>query len=98
MEKTLQNFWGHIFLKQSCVEYKKIVWCIKNIYESIQEIYKDANVTSWATFDERLRDRHMSILMKMLGEWVRNPFIDWVEQQSVNDMGPNELLREIEKK
>ena len=47
-------------------------------------------MTSMVTFDERLRDEYFDEDNERVS---KISFIDWVEQQSGNDMGPNELLR-----
>lgn len=68
---------------------------VPEIRERIQEIRENANVTSWASFDERLRDEYFEEDTERM---TKRAFLDWVEQQPGNDMGPNELLREFEKK
>ena len=68
---------------------------VPEIRERVQEIREDAYVTSWATFDERLRDEYFDEDTERM---TKRSFLDWVEQQPGNDMGPNELLREFEKK
>jgi hypothetical protein len=68
---------------------------VPEIRERVQEIREDVYVTSWATFDERLRDEYFDEDTERM---TKRSFLDWVEQQPGNDMGPNELLREFEKK
>jgi hypothetical protein len=52
-------------------------------------------VTSWARFEERLRDEYFD---EDSDRVTKRSFLDWVEQQPGKLMGPNELLREFEKK
>jgi hypothetical protein len=52
-------------------------------------------VTSWARFEERLRDEYFD---EDFDRVTKRSFLDWVEQQSGKLMGPNELLQEFEKK
>jgi hypothetical protein len=52
-------------------------------------------VTSWARFEERLRDEYFD---EDSDRVTKKSFLDWVEQQPGKLMGPNELLREFEKK
>jgi hypothetical protein len=52
-------------------------------------------VTSWASFAERLRDEYFD---EDSDRVTKRSFLDWVEQQPGKLMGPNELLREFEKK
>src|SRR5450759_1073487 len=52
-------------------------------------------VTSWARFEERLRDEYFD---EDTDRVTKRSFLDWVEQQPRKLMGPNELLREFEKK
>ena len=52
-------------------------------------------VTSWARFEERLRDEYFD---EDTDRVTKRSFLDWVEQQPGKLMGPNELLREFEKK
>ena len=68
---------------------------VPEIRERIQEIREDANVTSWATFEERLRDEYFDEDSERMS---KKSFLDWVEQQPGSEMGPSELLREFERK
>jgi hypothetical protein len=68
---------------------------VPEIRERIQEIREDANVTSWATFEERLRDEYFDEDYERMR---KNSFLDWAEQQPGSEMGPSELLREFERK
>jgi hypothetical protein len=52
-------------------------------------------VTSWVRFKERLRDEYFD---EDSDRVTKRSFLDWVEQQPGKLMGPNELLREFEKK
>ena len=52
-------------------------------------------VPSWARFEERLRDEYFD---EDTDRVTKRSFLDWVEQQPGKLMGPNELLREFEKK
>ena len=52
-------------------------------------------VTSWARFEERLRDEYFD---EDTDRVTKRSFLDWVEQQPRKIMDPNELLREFEKK
>jgi hypothetical protein len=51
---------------------------VPEIRERIQEIREDANVTSWATFEERLRDEYFDEDSERMS---KKSFLDWVEQQ-----------------
>ena len=66
---------------------------VPEIYNKVQELR--GQVTSWAMFKERLRDEYFD---KDTEEVIRKSSLDWVEQQPRKLMGPNELLREFEKK
>ena len=68
---------------------------VLEIRERIREIREDANVTSWATFEEHLRDEYFDEDYERM---TKNSFIDWVEQQLGNEMDPSELLREFQRK
>ena len=52
-------------------------------------------MTSWTRFEERFRDEYFDEDIERV---TRRSFFDWVEQQPGKLMGPNELLREFEKK
>jgi hypothetical protein len=49
---------------------------VPEIRERIQEIREDANVTSWATFEERLRDGYFDEDYERMN---KKSFLDWVE-------------------
>ena len=68
---------------------------VPEICERIQEIWEDANVTSWATFEEQLRDEYFDEDTERMS---KKSFLDWVEQQQRNEMDSNELLREFKDK
>ena len=68
---------------------------VPEIRERIREIIEDEAVTSWAIFEERLRDEYFDEDSERI---TKRSFLDWVEKQPGNGIGPNELLREFEKK
>lgn len=68
---------------------------VPEIRERVHEIRANEQVTSWARFEERLRDEYFDEDSERV---TKRSFLDWVEQQPGKNMGPNELLREFEKK
>jgi hypothetical protein len=68
---------------------------VPEIYERVHEIRINELVTSWARFEERLRDKYFDEDTKRV---TKRSFLDWVEQQPEKHMGPNELFQEFEKK
>lgn len=68
---------------------------VPEIRERVQEIRGNEYVTSWARFEERLRDEYFDEDTERM---TKRSFLDWIEQQPGKHMGPNELLREFEKK
>lgn len=63
------------------------------IRDRVQEI-REA-VVSWVEFAERLRDEYFDEDSERM---TKRSFLEWVEQRPGNTMGPNELLRDFEKK
>lgn len=68
---------------------------VPEIRERVQEIREHEHVTSWARFEERLKDEYFDEDIEMM---TKRSFLDWVDQQPGKHMGPNELLREFEKR
>ena len=68
---------------------------VPEIRERVREIVENEAVISWAIFEEKLRDEYFDEDSERM---TKRSFLDWVEQQPGNDMGPNELLRDFEKK
>lgn len=68
---------------------------VPEIRERVEEIREDENMTSWLAFEERLRDEYFDEDSERM---TKRSFLDWVEQRPGNNMGPNELLRDFEKK
>jgi hypothetical protein len=68
---------------------------VPEIRDRVEEIRAEPNVTSWLVFEERLRDEYFDEDSERM---TKRSFLDWVEQRPGNNMGPNELLRDFEKK
>ena len=68
---------------------------VPEVRERVQEILQHEHVTSWATFEEKLKDEYFDEDTERM---TKRSFLDWVDQQPGKHMGPNELLREFEKK
>ena len=68
---------------------------VPEIRERVREIVENEAVISWAIFEEKLRDEYFDEDSERM---TKRSFLDWVEQQPGNDMDPNELLRDFEKK
>ena len=66
---------------------------VPDIRDRVQEIRKV--VISWAEFAERLRDEYFDEDSERM---TKRSFLEWVEQRPGNNMVPNELLRDFEKK
>ena len=66
---------------------------VPEIRERVHEIRE--LVTSWARFEERLKDEYFDEDSERM---TKRSFLDWVDQQPGKHMGPNELLREFEKR
>ncbi len=66
---------------------------IPDIRDRVHEIRTDA--ITWAEFAERLRDEYFDEDTERM---TKRAFLDWVEQRPGVNMGPNELLRDFEKK
>lgn len=66
---------------------------VPDIRDRVQEIREV--VVSWAEFAQRLRDEYFDEDSERM---TKRSFLEWVEQRPGNSMGPNELLRDFEKK
>jgi hypothetical protein len=66
---------------------------VPEIHVRVHEI--SGLVTSWARFEERLRDEYFD---EDTHRVTKRSFLDWVEQQPGKLMGQNKLLREFEEK
>ena len=66
---------------------------VPEIRDRVQEIHE--HVASWARFEDRLKDEYFDEDTERM---TKRSFLDWVEQQPGKFMGPNELLRDFEKK
>ena len=66
---------------------------VPEIRARVQELR--GQITSWPGFEERLRDEYFDEDTERI---TRRSFLDWIEQQPGKLLGPNELLREFEKK
>ena len=66
---------------------------VPEIRARVQELR--GQITSWPGFEERLRDEYFDEDIERI---TRRSFLDWIEQQPGKLLGPNELLREFEKK
>ena len=66
---------------------------VREICARVQELR--GQITSWPGFEKRLRDEYFDEDSERI---TRRSFLDWVEQQPGKLLGPNELLREFEKK
>lgn len=68
---------------------------VPEIRDRVREIMEDEAVTTWAAFEERLRDAYFDEDSERM---TKRSFLDWVEQQPGKNIGPNELLRDFESK
>ena len=66
---------------------------VPGIRERVQEIREDA--ASWEIFAEQLQDEFFEEDTERM---TKRSFLEWVEQRPGYSMGPNELLRDFEKK
>jgi hypothetical protein len=66
---------------------------VPGIRERVQEIREGA--TSWDIFAEQLQDEFFEEDSERM---TKRSFLEWIEQRPGNNMGPNELLRDFEKK
>ena len=66
---------------------------VPDIRDRVQEIRNLA--TSWTAFAERLRDEYFDEDSERM---TKRSFLEWVEQRPGSTMGPQELLRDFEKK
>jgi Protein of unknown function (DUF4100) len=66
---------------------------VPDIRERIQEIREI--VVSWTDFAERLRDEYFDEDTERV---TKRSFLEWVEQRPGKSMGPNELLKDFERK
>ena len=66
---------------------------VPEIRARVQELR--GQITSWPGFEDRLRDEYFDEDIERI---TRRSFLDWIEQQPGKLLGPNELLREFEKK
>ena len=66
---------------------------VSEIRARVQELC--GQITSWPGFEERLRDEYFDEDSERI---TRRSLLNWVEQQPGKLLGPNELLREFEKK
>ena len=66
---------------------------VPEICTRVQELR--GQITSWPGFEERLKDEYFDEDSECI---IRRSFLDWVEQHPGKLLGPNELLREFEKK
>lgn len=66
---------------------------IPDIRDRVHEIRTTA--ITWAQFAERLRDEYFDEDTERI---TKRAFLDWVEQRPGVNMGPNELLKDFEKK
>ena len=68
---------------------------IPEIRERVRELHGEMHVNTWPRFAERLREEYFDEDTERMS---KKAFLEWVEQQPGKSMGPNELLREFEKK
>ena len=68
---------------------------VPEIRERVRELHGEMHINTWARFEDRLREEYFD---EDLERMSKRAFLEWVEQQPGKCMGPNELLREFEKK
>lgn len=68
---------------------------VPEIRERVRELHGEMLVNTWPRFEERLREEYFDEDTERVS---KRAFLEWVEQQPGKSMGPNELLREFEKK
>lgn len=68
---------------------------VPEIRERVRELHGNMYVNTWPRFEERLREEYFDEDSERMS---KRAFLEWVEQQPGKSMGPNELLREFEKK
>ena len=68
---------------------------VPEIRERVRELHDEMHVNTWPRFVERLREEYFDEDTERMS---KRAFLEWVEQQPGKSMGPNELLREFEKK
>ena len=68
---------------------------VPEIRERVRELHGAMFVNTWERFAERLKEEYFDEDSQRMS---KRAFLEWVEMQPGKNMGPNELLREFEKK